>query len=66
MSFPRQMAFLVCLLLSACDTACELPSIHQWTKPEQQQIAAEHNALPKDDVLRGVLDEWEGLRAELK
>ena len=66
------MKYHLCLLpislLAGCST-CELPAIHQWTVAEQEQIAKERNDMAHnspDDILLGVLTEWETTRQELK
>lgn len=60
-------ALLLVLLVCGCE-ACPpvyIP-VKQWSKDEQAQIAAEHNKLQPDSILRPVLDEWEKLRRELR
>jgi len=60
---------LLLLLLASCastTTCAPLPVPRNWTASEQIQIAKEHNALPPDDILRAVMDEWETTRRALK
>lgn len=66
MTRARQTVFLALFLIAGCTCPQKDIPLHNWSIADQQQIAAEHNALPKDDVLRGVLDEWVNLRAALK
>ncbi len=54
----------IVLCLSACSgsssPAC--PENKDWTKQEQIEIAKEHNALPANSILRGVLADYERVR----
>jgi PBP1b-binding outer membrane lipoprotein LpoB len=56
------------LLLVGCagnDPAAPV-GVKRYTQAEQQQIAKEHNALPENDILRSVLDDWERMRRALR
>jgi hypothetical protein len=60
----RQCALYLLVLLAACAPRPDcppspaLPAIHQYSVPEQEEIARIHNAQPGGSLLRVVLDEW--------
>ena len=66
----KYRALTLLLLLCACGTApapCPvLPVPRHYTAAQERQIAAEHNQLPPDDILRDVMDEWETTRRALR
>lgn len=62
----RQWLLTLCLMALCGCSDCPAPAVHDWTVAEQQQIAHERNSLPKGDILRGVLDDWERMRQGLK
>lgn len=62
----RNLCLIALSLLAGCSTCQQLPAIHKWSVAEQEKIAAERNALPAGDVLRGALQEWEDTRQALK
>lgn len=57
------MVALFALSACACATT-STPAIKHWTVPEQIEITKEHNALPSDSILRGVLADWQRMRKE--
>lgn len=64
---PRMVICSYLLLLAACTSPPSRPvAVKQWTREEQVQIAAEHNKLPPDSILRPVLEDWERMRRELR
>lgn len=59
------LLILLALLFTGCSSgSCPIYAVKRWTISEQEQIAAERNALPQDSILRPVLDEWERDRRE--
>jgi hypothetical protein len=59
------LCIIVIMAITAC-ADCPLPKVHQWTEPEQIEIAKERRALPPGSILRGALQEWEDTRQALK
>jgi hypothetical protein len=43
-----------------------MPAARHYTVQQQVRIAKEWNALPQDDIMREVLDDWERMRRALR